>query len=109
MELIARQGDVLIFRLEDDEAMPSSLQTVQPEHGRLIVRRGEATGHHHSVAAADAEALQATADAAEVYLRVHRTTTMDHQQHGPVTLPLGAYLTRPKRTYSPEEIRYVAD
>lgn len=102
MELIARQGDVLVFRLD---AIP---ETVEPAPNGTI-REGESTGHHHSVAVADVEHYISTADAAEHYLRVVRTTTLAHQEHGAVTLEPGLYMARPKRTYTPEAIRYVVD
>src|SRR3990167_8543559 len=42
-----RQGDV--FLEKSDSSIPKDAVKVKSENKRLILRRGEATGHHHSV------------------------------------------------------------
>ena len=42
------QGDVLLFRLPDGY-IPSTGQPIAPEGGKLILARGEMTGHHHAI------------------------------------------------------------
>jgi hypothetical protein len=92
-----RQGDVLLVRVDD---MPSG-RPVEAERGRLVLARGEATGHHHSVAVEDAELV----DAAEgVFLRVMASTPVVHQEHAPITLDPGTYRVVRQREYLPGAI-----
>lgn len=42
-----RQGDVFLVPVD---SIPEGAKPVKPEHGRLILAHGEATGHHHSFA-----------------------------------------------------------
>ena len=79
--------------------------TVEP----LILARGEATGHHHSVVAASAR-LYHTATVGIMLLEVLRRVQLKHQEHAPITLPPGSYLVRRQREYISEgEQRWVAD
>ncbi len=89
-----RQGDVLLVRVD---AMPRG-QPIEPEGGRLVLARGEATGHHHSVAVEDAEVV----DAAEgVFLRIMAATPLVHQEHAAITLEPGTYRVLRQREYAP--------
>jgi hypothetical protein len=89
-----RQGDVLLVRVAE---MPPG-RPVEPEGGRLVLARGEATGHHHSVAVEDGELV----DAAEgVFLRIMAATPLVHQEHGPITLEPGVYRVLRQREYVP--------
>ena len=42
------QGDLHLFLLPDGYH-PSRTQPIDPEEGKLILARGEATGHHHAI------------------------------------------------------------
>src|SRR3954469_16865394 len=44
----ARQGDIWLVRV--DEALPVGVIRVPREGGRVVLARGEATGHAHAVA-----------------------------------------------------------
>lgn len=98
-----RQGDVLLIVI----AKQTIVKPRQPENGRLILARGEATGHHHSVDAGMAM-LGETATGLTV-LEVHEATPFIHQEHGPIPLREGSHEVRRQREYSPEAIRNVAD
>jgi len=99
-----RQGDVF---LEKIDKLPDGEQTkVKPEGNRLILVRGEATGHHHSVSARRAFIVVINT---EMYLRVLRETVLRHQEHGPVPIPPGDYRVTRQREYSPSETRNVTD
>jgi len=89
-----RQGDVLLVPVA---AMPTG-RPVEAENGRLVLARGEATGHHHSVAVSDAELI----DSAEgVFLRIMAATPLEHQEHGAITLEPGVYRVVRQREYAP--------
>lgn len=89
-----RQGDVLLVPVAD---MPEG-RPVAPESGRLVLARGEATGHHHSVAEEHGQLV----DAAEgVFLRIMTSTPLEHQEHGAITLAPGVYRVLRQREYAP--------
>jgi hypothetical protein len=89
-----RQGDVLLVPVTE---IPDG-RPIAPEGGRLVLARGEVTGHHHSVAEEHGELI----DAAEgVFLRIMAPTPLEHQEHGAITLEPGAYRVFRQREYAP--------
>lgn len=99
-----RQGDVLIERVS---RLPKTLTPVKPEAGRLILARGEATGHHHSI---DADVATLSLDEGGVmFLTIEELTEVQHQEHAPIAVEPGTYRVTRQREYSPAEIRNVAD
>ncbi len=81
---IIRQGD-LIFRLTE---IPAHVLEQEPKLDGII-QRGEATNHHHRLATLeDAEIFQHYGD---IYLRVTAEAMVVHEEHAPVTLPVGEY------------------
>jgi hypothetical protein len=97
-----RQGDVLLLPVE---AMPDG-ERLEPEDGRLILARGEATGHHHSVAARDGALVEG---AEGVYLRIMAPTPLEHQEHTAIWLQPGTYRVVRQREYTPGSILQVRD
>lgn len=97
------QGDLLIVKVDK---IPKGRRKLEAENGRLILARGEVTGHHHSVAVADAELVKV---AETVYLKIMRATPLEHQEHEAITLEPGVYEVRRQREYHPAEVRQVAD
>lgn len=101
-----RQGDVLI---EEVLMLPDSIQPVpRSEDGLVILAHGEATGHHHSFSAQSSVSLL-EAPGGERFLTIERSATLKHQEHDPITLPVGNYRVRRQREYSPEAIYNVLD
>lgn len=100
-----RQGDVMLVRIDEipQDATPTTDDRVG---GRIVLAYGEVTGHHHSVAVADAELLS-TAEA--VYLRIMAPTPLEHQEHSAIQLDPGAYKVVRQVEYTPQAIRRVAD
>lgn len=98
-----RQGDVWIERVD---RIPEGTEPVKPENGRLILARGEATGHHHSI---DAKFGALLAKGAERFLKVEKTVQLKHQEHDPIQLPAGDYIVSIQREYHPEDVRNVLD
>lgn len=94
MPKMIRQGDVLLIRVEP---LPSSTTKITAENGRLILARGEATGHHHSVSDTDAELIQI---GGRMLLAVERQTALEHQEHAPLTLETGVYEVRRQREFA---------
>lgn len=94
-----RQGDVLLRPVPtqtiDISPKPSR---VKKEKGRIILARGEATGHHHSIAEGDAELIR---QGEKMLLTVFWPTALTHQEHAPIELPGGLYEVIPQREYVP--------
>ena len=99
-----RQGDVLIIPVGE---MPPGLAPVKRDaHDRIVLAEGEVTGHAHAIAAPDAELFSdpaATVAAADRYLRLRSTTTVDHEEHGQITLPPGDYVVRRQREWTDQD------
>lgn len=115
MEHYARQGEVLILKVED-ETLPD-WPALAMEGGNLIVGHSE-TGHHHVIERPAAVKIVAKQDGgAMTVLRmivteptrvVHLRT---HDTHAPVDLPPGSYEIRGQVEYDPyaEIARRAAD
>lgn len=76
-----RQGDVLLWPIKK---MPQSVAPVAPEQGRVILARGEATGHHHSFAFSDRVALfREDGSGGGMFLAISgdAPAALEHQEH----------------------------
>lgn len=109
MSHLIRQGDVLLVPVD---SIPADARPVGRENGRVILARGEVTGHHHSIAHPDVTLVTAEqADELRMWLQVTapEPVELEHQEHSTLAVPPGLYEVRRQREYSPEEIRRVAD
>jgi hypothetical protein len=89
MSIQYRQGDVLLIKLSDAEARRVHLEErARPSNDRVILARGEATGHAHSV---DGAAAGLELWLGERYLTVWAPTDLTHEEHAPIQLDLGFY------------------
>ena len=96
-----RHGDVLIG------AVASLPAGVVPQAG-LILAHGEVTGHSHRIREVGAARL--FNDGRRIYLQVTApSATLIHEEHRPITLPMGVYRVWQQREYSPDAIRTVVD
>lgn len=111
-----RQGDVLLIPVDRPTG---KLATVEPENERLILERGEVTGHHHSVSMYDRVAMFRDTTVGTLYLNVEQPTKLEQLgegnvwepgMHTPVDVAEGLYEVRAQRTMtSTGLIRQVAD
>ncbi len=103
-----RQGDVLIVPCAH---IPATAVSVEPESGRLIVARGEATGHHHSFPWARGATLfrDDGAGSGAQYIRISKATQLEHQEHAALGVAPGCYEVRIQRTMASGLVRRVAD
>ena len=100
-----RQGDVFLELVAE---IPEKLKTIPATSGRLILARGESTGHHHSIKSGSSQ-LMSTPNG-EMFLLVQEgDALLEHQEHAPINLPPGQYRVHIQREYSPEAIRNVQD
>ena len=113
MLLVCRQGDVALWTVA---AAPRKLSPVKTYNGRLVVARGEATGHDHSFSAADVELYEAEPGVAfklempdgtladALFARVLQDAPLKHQEHDTVTVPKQDYWIVMPREYTPSAI-----
>ncbi len=102
-----RQGDVLIVPVN---AVPAGLSVVEAEAGRLILARGEATGHHHSIALNPRICMfRDDASGGRLYIKADAPVALDHQEHTALQIAPGAYEVRIQRTVQTGVARRVAD
>lgn len=97
-----RQGDVFIVPIKQ---LPGGLRSRRP-----VLAEGEATGHAHRLADPASAQVYADGDSDRLFLDVIAdSATVVHEEHGPITVPKGAYQIRIQREYHPREIRRVID
>lgn len=105
---IARQGDILIV----SGAVPESAVPVEAEGGKLILARGEVTGHHHAVLEREATLFRPgeASELADSFLRVRSGgAVLTHQEHASIAIPAGDYIVRRQVEWTPKEVVRVAD
>ncbi len=106
-QTIIRQGDVLVIPCK---AIPAGLPHVDAENGRLILARGEATGHHHSIALNPRIAMfRDDASGGRLYLKADEPVSLEHQEHTALAISPGAYEVRIQRTVQIGVARRVVD
>ena len=93
-----RQGDVLLVEVA---RVPETARQVARDRGRVVLAYGEATGHAHAIRSSVAVQLR---DADERYLRVASPVVLEHEEHGPITVPEGAYRIVIQREYVPAPV-----
>ncbi len=104
---IIRQGDVLIIPVD---AIPAGVSKVEAEGGRLILARGEATGHHHSLALSNRVTLfRDDTSGGRLYVQADTPVSLEHQEHTALTIAPGRYEVRIQRTVQSGLVRRVAD
>jgi hypothetical protein len=103
-----RQGDVLIEQIAEIPITTHKQETSR----RVVLARGEATGHHHVLTTDDpadwwkkdeATAGGQTAEpAGEIFLSLPGGATVSHEEHAPIELPPGNYRVTRQREYTPK-------
>ena len=97
-----RHGDVLLSEVArvPDKATPEARE------GDVILAKGEVTGHAHRIASPMARVMVAERTR---YLVVEAPVVLDHEEHGPVTIPKGIFEVVLQCEYVPGAVRNVAD
>jgi hypothetical protein len=104
-----RQGDVLVTPISRDLLPAGLVPAARDARGRMVLARGEATGHAH-VVTGDRVALLCPPGAPQsLYLLVDGHARLAHDEHGPIPVPAGAYLVIRQREYVPGSFRMIAD
>lgn len=101
---LVRQGDLLLVPVA---AVPEGARELGS--GRLVLLRGEATGHAH-VVENDRASLQGWSSQRYLQLEGEEPVILVHQEHAPLPLGPGVYEVRRQREYVPRRrARWVAD
>lgn len=101
-----QQGDVIVERIA---SVPAG-EAVPPEKGKLILAKGELTGHTHAIEDIAGVAFVKGTDG-NFYLSLPAERTLVHQEHRPIVIPAGLYRVRQVREYDhfTEEARRVCE
>jgi len=91
-----RQGDVLLVEIDQ----PSRTgKLVNPEEGRIILARGELSGHAHAIQQCDGKAKFFEGAGDRKYLLITEIGRLEHEEHGAIVLEPGWYEVRKQREY----------
>jgi hypothetical protein len=105
----AAQGDLLIVRVN---SVPKNATPVAHEDGRLILARGESTGHHHSFAVGPHIALfrdDGAGSNAPLYFTAATPVALEHQEHSTINFAPGTYKVLRQRVFQTGMARRVED
>ncbi len=81
-------------------------QLVKCANGRIIIKAGEQTGHHHVITARYVKMIE-TADAR--YISSQRAFKVYHEEHAVMSFPAGIYEIPEQVEYTPTAIRRMLD
>jgi len=103
-----RQGDVLMVPIQESE-LPEGLVNAPRDGGRMVLARGEATGHAHVATGEGLTLLCLPDDLESMFLHVRGYGRVSHEEHAAIPLAPGYYRIVRQREYEPGAVRYVAD
>ncbi|AEV83540.1 hypothetical protein ACWT_2901 [Actinoplanes sp. SE50] len=103
-----RQGDVLIVPVPP-AGVPACAPVPRDPRGRMVLARGEATGHAHVVGGPGVRLVADLDDPERMFVEVPAHGRVSHEEHGPIALPSGVYRVIRQREYVPGAFRPVAD
>jgi hypothetical protein len=104
-----RQGDVLIVAVPREQVPASCVPVPRDKRGRMVLARGEATGHAHVVGGPGLALLAPPDEPDDMWIDIPRHGRVTHEEHGPISLPAGTYRVVRQREYVPGAWRPVAD
>jgi len=97
-----RQGDLLFIQVD---TVPAG-KPVRRENRRLILARGEQTGHAHAIVTPNVKLIEAFQ---EHYIVAPVPFEITHEEHATVAMPAGTFKVVHQREYSPQVIRRIVD
>ena len=103
-----RQGDVLLVPVRPAEVPSTVVPAPRDRSGRMVLARGEASGHAHVIAGPDTQLLADRDDIGRLFVRVVGAASLVHEAHGPIAVPAGCYRVVRQRRYVPAAALAVA-
>lgn len=104
-----RQGDVLLVPVSAAEVPATAVPAPRDRSGRMILARGEATGHAHVIVGPDVMLLADRDDIDRLFIKIVSRARVVHEEHGTISVPAGDYRVIRQREYVPGSYRPVAD
>jgi hypothetical protein len=104
-----RHGDVFVLACN---CLPEGATVIPRDVRGIVLAYGEVTGHAHRVSAPPGIRVSLWDAAGQRYMTVEGgAALLDHEEHGPVSVPEGTYRINIQRTYDylSEMERRVAD
>lgn len=98
-----RQGDVLLIAVD---RLPEGGVEVPRVNGRIIVKAGEQTGHHHAITAPKVKMIEVRGTR---YIAAEQPFDMVHEEHTVAHFEARIYMVPEQVEYTPEAIRRVLD
>ena len=91
------QGDVMLIEVLGSSEMEMSV--IPPKNGKLVIARGEKTGHTHTIDSDKATLYQDLFGGMRV--EVKEDTEITHDEHDVMPVPKGTYKVVRQRQYVP--------
>src|SRR5262245_6090974 len=104
-----RQGDVLLVPTSAAEVPATAVPAPRDRAGRMILARGEATGHAHVIVGPDVILLADRDDIDRLFVKIVSRARVVHEEHDAIIVPAGSYRVVRQREYVPGSYRPVAD
>lgn len=97
-----RQGDVLLMPCSD---VPADASAEPPEHGHIVLARGETSGHAHVMAAERVSYFRDDGTGGG-FVRISgpAPVALTHEEHAPLMVPPGNYRVVRQREYQPRAL-----
>lgn len=102
-----RQGDVLLVPCE---AIPGGAHEEATDNGRVVLARGEQTGHAHTMMASRVRYFREDGSGSGfISVSGFAPADLTHEEHAPLSIPPGTYRVVQQREYQPRGPRLVSD
>ena len=109
MNEIYRQGDMIIFKLNDNEVSEAEVKKTAK---KIVVGLGESTGHSHDIIPVDDSVLTIhvnddvvtdddVAEMDKLMFEIKGMGVILHEEHGPTVFESGKYMRVNQITYNP--------
>jgi hypothetical protein len=108
---VYRQGDVLIAPVPKGAVPEWAVRApgeARDARGRLVLARGEVTGHAHAVPG-PGRLVREGGEFGPLLLHLPEGGRVVHEEHAAIPLPKGWFRVVRQREYVPGAVRYVAD
>ena len=96
-----RQGDVLLVPVEATAVPLTAVPAPRDRSGRLVLARGETTGHAHVISGTGVRLLADRDDLDRLFVQIDEAGLLTHDERADITIPAGHYRVVRQREYAP--------
>jgi len=96
-----RQGDVLLVPVEPAAVPATAVPAPRDRSGRLVLARGEVTGHAHVISGTGVRLLADRDDVDRLFLEIEEAGVLSHDERPEIAVPAGHYRVVRQRRYAP--------